>query len=77
MCDTWYLIKQVHGQNDDRSLDEFARMFVDTDDDAGGGAIRSTSAKEFPPCERYLQGLDYMEEYDENGESFSAGGRGR
>eukprot|EP00752_Nemacystus_decipiens_P016290 g14568.t1 len=64
---------EVHGQNDERSLDEFARMFVDHDD----GARRGTTAKEFPPCERYLQGLDYMEEYDENGESFSAGGRGR
>lgn len=67
----------MYGQNDDRSLDEFARMFVDTVDDDGGRAKRSTSGKEFPPCERYLLGLDYMEEYDENGESFSAGGRGR
>ncbi|CAM9407731.1 unnamed protein product, partial [Ectocarpus sp. 8 AP-2014] len=64
---------QVHGQNDDRSLDEFSRMFVDDD----ASANRGTTTKEFPPCERYLQGLDYMEEYDENGESFSAGGRGR
>lgn len=67
--------RQVHGQNDDRSLDEFSRMFVDNDDDAS--TKRGTTTKEFPPCERYLQGLDYMEEYDENGESFSAGGRGR
>ncbi|CAB1119964.1 unnamed protein product [Ectocarpus sp. CCAP 1310/34] len=64
---------EVHGQNDDRSLDEFSRMFVDDD----ASANRGTITKEFPPCERYLQGLDYMEEYDENGESFSAGGRGR
>ncbi|CAN0399070.1 unnamed protein product, partial [Ectocarpus sp. 12 AP-2014] len=64
---------EVHGQNDDRSLDEFSRMFVDDD----ASANRGTTTKEFPPCERYLQGLDYMEEYDENGESFSAGGRGR
>eukprot|EP00903_Cladosiphon_okamuranus_P021669 g19922.t1 len=65
---------EVHGQNDERSLDEFSRMFVEHED---GVARRGTTAKEFPPCERYLQGLDYMEEYDENGESFSAGGRGR
>lgn len=69
---------QVYGQNDDRSLDEFSRMFVEHEDGgAGGGTRRGTTTKEFPPCERYLQGLDYMEEYDENGESFSAGGRGR
>ncbi|CAM9968614.1 unnamed protein product [Scytosiphon promiscuus] len=70
---------EVHGQNDQRSLDEFSRMFVDNDDDddRGAAAKRGTTSKEFPPCERYLQGLDYMEEYDENGESFSAGGRGR
>lgn len=71
-------LTQVHGQNDERSLDEFSRMFVDDDGDDGDGARRrGTTTKEFPPCERYLQGLDYMEEYDENGESFSAGGRGR
>jgi len=72
----------VHGQNDERSLDEFSRMFVDTEGGdaaaaAAAAARRGTTTKEFPPCDRYLQGLDYMEEYDENGESFSAGARGR
>lgn len=64
---------QVHGQNDQPSLDEFSRMFVEHDDASRQG----TTAKEFPAPERYLQGLDYMEEYDENGESFSATSRGR
>lgn len=64
---------QVHGQNDQTSLDEFARMFVEDED----ARERGTTAKEFPAPERYLQGLDYMEEYDENGESFSAGTGGR
>ena len=61
---------EVHGQNDQRSLDEFARMFSDHDNSSGG----ASTAKHFPPPERYLKGLDYMEEYDENGESFSVGG---
>lgn len=65
---------EVHGQNDNQSLTEFSKMFVDHDAD---DALKGTKAKEFPPPERYLQGLDYMEEYDENGESFSAGSRGR
>lgn len=61
---------EVHGQNDQRSLDEFARMFFDHD----GPSDRGSTAKDFPAPERYLKGLDYMEEYDENGESFSVGG---
>lgn len=65
---------EVHGQNDDQSLSEFSKMFVDDDAD---DPFTGTKGKEFPPPERYLQGLDYMEEYDENGESFSAGSRGR
>lgn len=71
-AEPWVALK-VHGQNDEPSLDEFARMFVDHEDFSKQG----TKAKEFPAPERYLQGLDYMEEYDENGESFSAGSRGR
>lgn len=38
---------------------------------------KQATAKEFPAVERYLRGLDYIEEYDENGESFSVDGRGR
>lgn len=65
----------VHGQNDQPSLDEFSKMFFDkenhgTEESEGGDMV-------FPAPGRYLQGLDYMEEYDENGESFSAGSRGR
>lgn len=38
---------------------------------------KQATAKEFPAAERYLRGLDYIEEYDENGESYSMDGRGR
>lgn len=68
----------MHGQNDQPSLDEFSRMFFhNQDDDANAASQGGAGAKAFPAPERYLQGLDYMEEYDENGESFSAGSRGR
>lgn len=65
---------EVHGQNDQPSLDEFSRMFVEHEEN---GSVQGTLSKEFPTSGRYLQGLDYMEEYDENGESFSMGTRGR
>lgn len=61
---------QVHGQNDQPSLDEFGRMFFDDGGEEEGDI-------EFPNSECYLQGLDYIEEYGENGESISAGSKGR
>ena len=74
-----WLPLEIYGQNDQPSLDEFARMFFRQEGQVGHASKQGgrATAKEFPAAERYLRGLDYIEEYDENGESHSVNVRGR